>query len=197
MKMKKIIMILSFTLVAMTVGYSQVLITLKSGKEIKAKILEVGKFEVKYKDFSNQSGPTFIAEQSDISMIRYEDGSIAVAADDKETDEDTSRTTGHDLYTRGQFDASRFYRAKFTGTFLVTALLNPLLGLIPAITCSSNPPKEYNLGYPSSNLMNNQDYHKGYATKAHRMKKTKVWVNYIVGTCVYITAIAVIAASGQ
>ena len=45
--MKKIIMILSFTLVAMTVGYSQDLITLKSGNEIKVKILEVGKFEVK------------------------------------------------------------------------------------------------------------------------------------------------------
>lgn len=186
------------TFLTVTMCYSQDVITLKSGEEIKSKILEVGKTQVKYKKFSNQMGPTFIVEQPDVLMIRYEDGSIAVNTNEKEIDEDSSALTGNDLYAQGQQDATRFYRPKFTGTFLVTALVNPLMGLIPAITCSANPPREYNLNYPSSVKMKNPDYRLGYMRRAHRMKKGKVWGSFITGTCVYVAIIATyLAASAE
>ncbi|WP_353717293.1 hypothetical protein [Dyadobacter sp. 676] len=54
-----------------------------------------------------------------------------------------------DLSIKGQIDAARHYKrykGAATGT-LLTSLLSPVIGLIPAILCSSTNPKIENLGY--------------------------------------------------
>lgn len=53
---------------------AQDLITLKTGEEVKSKVLEVGSTEVKYKKFENIQGPTYTILKSDIFMIKYENG---------------------------------------------------------------------------------------------------------------------------
>ena len=66
-------------------GNSQDFIFKKNGDEIKAKIVEIGKDEIKYKKFENLEGPIYVIEKSIIFLIKYENGSKDVF--NKETDE--------------------------------------------------------------------------------------------------------------
>jgi len=50
------------------------IILLKSGDEIKAKVLEITDQQIKYKDFDFQSGPTRNLNISEVFMITYENG---------------------------------------------------------------------------------------------------------------------------
>lgn len=53
---------------------AQDIITKKNAEEIKAKVIEVGKDEVKYKRHGNETGPTYTLPIADIFMIKYENG---------------------------------------------------------------------------------------------------------------------------
>jgi hypothetical protein len=71
---------LAFAVLAGTVSMlnAQDVITLKNGNEIRAKVLEIGINEVKYKQSANQSGPTYTLNKSDIFRIKFENGDIEV-----------------------------------------------------------------------------------------------------------------------
>jgi len=53
---------------------AQDLITLKTGEEMEAKVLEINDQEIKYKKSSNMDGPTYSIKKSEIFMIKYENG---------------------------------------------------------------------------------------------------------------------------
>lgn len=53
---------------------AQDVITKKNGDDIKAKVLEVGTSEVKYKLFEEPNGATYSLKKSDILLITYESG---------------------------------------------------------------------------------------------------------------------------
>ncbi len=55
--------------------YSQDLIVLNSGEQIKSIVLEVGLTEIKYKKFDNRSGPVYVISKADVSYVIYENGS--------------------------------------------------------------------------------------------------------------------------
>jgi hypothetical protein len=74
MGMKRFIGILLCLLGSVTVTNAQDIITKKNGDEIKAKVLEIGVKEVKYKRFGNESGPTYTLSKSEIFLIKYENG---------------------------------------------------------------------------------------------------------------------------
>jgi hypothetical protein len=57
-------------------GYAQDIIVTKDSKRIDAKVLEVNISEVKYKNFSNQDGPTYTILKSGIASIVYENGTV-------------------------------------------------------------------------------------------------------------------------
>jgi hypothetical protein len=105
--------------------------------------------------------------------------------------------SGAELYSLGQTDAKKYYKGyKGAGTgTLITSLVSPLLGLIPAIACSSTRPKEINLDYPNPNFMQNSDYYKGYTDKAKKIKKKKVWTNWWIGFGVNVVAAVVLVTS--
>jgi len=69
-------MYLTMMLVIFTAGFgfSQDVITKKTGEEIKVKVLEVGNSEIKFKKFENQDGPVYSIPRLEILMIRYENG---------------------------------------------------------------------------------------------------------------------------
>ena len=71
--MKKIIFFGIFTLIAF-VSKSQDIIIKKSGDEIKAKVLEIGISEIKYKRFDFQDGPDYTISKSEVVLVRYENG---------------------------------------------------------------------------------------------------------------------------
>jgi hypothetical protein len=91
---------------------------------------------------------------------------------------------------KGQVDATIYYKGyKGAGTgTLIAGLFSPLLGLIPAIACSSTKPKETNLHYPSAELMKNPDYFRGYTQKARKIKQGKVWMNWGIAFGVNLVA---------
>ena len=88
--MKKIILPVLISIFSMTLCWSQDTIKTKTKECISAKILEVTTTEIKYKKFDNLDGPTFTIPKSDVSMIRYKNGTMdiiknnSVAIDDKD-----------------------------------------------------------------------------------------------------------------
>lgn len=75
--MKKLFFLLT-TLVAYVCASGQDIIVTKDGKKIEAKITEVSKFEIKYKEFDYQDGPIFILDTSEIATVTYGNGKIVV-----------------------------------------------------------------------------------------------------------------------
>lgn len=73
-------------------AFAQDLITKKSGEDIKAKILEIGQSEIKYKKFDNLSGPIYTISISDILIVRYENGTNEVFEQTKKTDDESYST---------------------------------------------------------------------------------------------------------
>lgn len=192
--MNKLFIILLFTLFCTNLFYSQDLITLKNSEDIKAKVIEVTPTELKFKRFDNIDGPLFTLLKSEILIVRYENGTKDVFNSDKnDTSIKVDENIG-DFFIKGQTDASKFYKeykGAGTGT-LITGLVSPIVGLIPAIACSSTTPKDLNLGYPNSELMKNSDYYNGYTQKAKKIKQGKVWKNWGIALGVNLVAAIVL-----
>lgn len=72
--MKNIISIIGVLL--MSIGYlsAQDIIICRNGDEIESKILKISKSEIEYKKWSNQDGPTYTLEKSEVFMIKYPNG---------------------------------------------------------------------------------------------------------------------------
>lgn len=60
------------------VAYAQDVIIKRDATKIEAVIQEVSKDEIRYKNYSNQSGPTFVLSTDDISSIIYSNGDVQV-----------------------------------------------------------------------------------------------------------------------
>ncbi|GAB3814733.1 hypothetical protein GCM10028895_08110 [Pontibacter rugosus] len=147
---------------------AQDMIMKRSGEKVEAKVLEITPSEIKYKRFSNQEGPIYILPKADVTLIQYADnssesfelevssragasmtGTKDVVADKQViADADATTTASEEsslsLYVKGQTDASMYYdgyKAAGTAT-LVTSLLSPVIGLIPAVVCSVTTPQE-------------------------------------------------------
>lgn len=70
--MKKVISI-ALSLAALNIAAQDVVVK-KDGSTILAKVLEVNQDNIKYKKFSNQNGPTYTINLSDIMSVNYENG---------------------------------------------------------------------------------------------------------------------------
>jgi hypothetical protein len=81
--MKKSLFIFLFTVIVSVVN-AQDVITLKNGSDIRAKVTEIGTNEVKYKQFSNLSGPAYTIRKSDIFRIKYENGEVDIFDSEQE-----------------------------------------------------------------------------------------------------------------
>lgn len=69
----------TFSLLACTLLVSaQDIITLKTGEEIKAKVVEIEPSVIKYKKWENLSGPAYSLNKSEVFMVQYENGSKEV-----------------------------------------------------------------------------------------------------------------------
>ena len=61
---------------------AQDIIVTKEGKDIQAKVLEITETEIKYLDFENQEGPTYVMNKTNVVLIRYENGKNEVFSND-------------------------------------------------------------------------------------------------------------------
>jgi hypothetical protein len=69
--MKITTLILFFLLVSMTTAIAQDYIVLKTGTEVKCKIVKLSPKEVEYKPFDNLDGPTIAIDRKTVFMFRY------------------------------------------------------------------------------------------------------------------------------
>ncbi len=81
----------------------------------------------------------------------------------------------------GSLDAKKYYKGyKGAGTgTLIVSIINPILGLAPAIGLTSGTPLD--LMYPNEELMKDQKYRDDYIYTAKRIRSKKVWRNWGVG----------------
>jgi hypothetical protein len=188
--MKKIIFYTVITICTLTNSFSQDMITKKTSEDIKAKVIEVTINEIKYKKFDNLNGPLFTLLKSDVLMIRYENGSKDIFNEVQNTV--TANASSNDMSIKGKQDAITNYKGKSSGagwTAAATILTSPVLGLIPAITCSSTEPSDENLNYKDPELMKNNDYNTAYTKQAHKTKKKKIWTSFGVGSGAWLLLI--------
>lgn len=57
-----------------SLSFAQDIIVKKDGTTIQAKVIKVTKFDVEYKKFDNQNGPTYTISTKDLQCINYENG---------------------------------------------------------------------------------------------------------------------------
>jgi Outer membrane protein beta-barrel domain len=72
--MKNMFTIIIFSLVCMTTAFAQDFIVLKTGTEIKCKIVKLTPKEIEYKAFDNLDGPIITIEKPTVFMLRYANG---------------------------------------------------------------------------------------------------------------------------
>ena len=85
---------------------AQDLITKKDGTDIKAKVLEVNRSELKYKLWNNLEGPTYSIDIFDVLLIRYQNGTNEVFNLQNTSSEASSpitRSQVSDSFHRGYF----------------------------------------------------------------------------------------------
>ena len=73
--MKKVFFGLVFLCLTHAMAAQDVIIT-TDAKKIESTILEVSKTEIKYKEFANPNGPTFVLSTDEISSIIYANGQV-------------------------------------------------------------------------------------------------------------------------
>lgn len=181
--MTKTFFLALFLMVALTRVSAQDVIIKRTNEEILAKVTEVSVTEVKFKRFDNQNGPLYTLLKSEIAKIRYENGTIDSFKIEYIPQTYTQNNSfNSELFLQGQTDAIKYYKGQGAGfgTFAATTL-TLYLGLIPAIACSSTPPRDNNLNYPNPDLMKNFDYNRGYTQKAYKIKKRNTWTGFGIG----------------
>jgi hypothetical protein len=195
------------------ISFSQDTLQFKNGTKIQVIVKEINPENIKYKKFDNQEGPMITVLKNEVTSIKYANGTIdvldtvvsqvetpkiqSVPSPDSPQPYYNANTnppplTKQDyeaMFQQGTSDAKTYYRGykgAGTGTFFAALLGGPLLGLIPAVACSSTPPSQNSLGYPNYELVKNAEYKAGYNQEAKKIKSKKVWGNFGIGTLVLL-----------
>lgn len=65
------------------ISYSQDIIYTRKQGEIKAKVVEIGTNEIKYKNYDNQDGPVIVIRKAEVRKIQYQNGKEDIIVPDK------------------------------------------------------------------------------------------------------------------
>ena len=179
--MKNILLFILFVCLSNIIK-AQDTLSMRSCENILVKVIEVGTTEVKYKKLDNLNGPIFSILKSDLLIVKYENGTKDDFSSIKKIEENNLYVI--DDSVQGKNDAQRFYNGYKTAGNAVVATGYFLPLLIPALSISiattTNLPKDENLNYPSKSLMQNEKYANSYRQEAQKIKKRKVWLNFLI-----------------
>ena len=191
------IFLLAFLILSVFSSVGQDLIINKSGDTTKAIVLAVFYDNIQYRKFENPNGPVLTVSKYDLSEVRYSNGEFDVFIEWKKPQPADTIAEAIDsnkvLYDLGMKDADisyKGYHPAATGTFITSALLSPVIGIVAVGACNTDKPTE-NLGFPDPILQADSFYHKGYMTAATRKKSKKVWANFYFGTLTWIILVAI------
>ncbi len=202
-------------------SFAQDVITKKNGDEINAKVTEVSTTEIKYKKTDNPD-VVYTILKTDVFMIKYSNGTKDIFNESTPvttTQTTTATTTNQNTNTtvnntatntatttantqsdceKAESDAKNDYKANgaMWGTFFTTGLVSPVVGLIPAIACSSTKPPIYSLDIPLA-YSTNDVYKKCYQDKAWGIKKSQTWTGYGSGVLVFLSVILIVVSTSS
>lgn len=171
------------------------LIIFRNADEINCKVVQIDSKEVYYKSPNNDV--LYTCQKDRVLMIRYSNGTKEVFRQDVSVESDRNPEM---MRSKGRQDATNYYRGErggAGGTFIVTFLLGPIIGLIPASACTSTPPKTKNMITPNRSLLSNADYISGYQEAALPIKKRKIWRSYGAACLTLLGLLVIIAATSH
>ena len=96
--MKKILILTVALLTAFNLFAQDIIIT-SDAKRIEAKILEVSSSEIKYKEFNNLEGPTFILTNDELNTVIYQNGTIKTFEHSAKPAPQPVNNTGYNNYS--------------------------------------------------------------------------------------------------
>ena len=195
--MKKIIFLTLFIISSLNICNGQDVIVKTTGENIQAKVLEIGLTEIRYLHFDNPTGPTYVILKSEVSLIKYANGTrdnftTTVIPKSDSTAKADSVVAVTDFFLKGRFDSRKYYKGYHDagmGTFVLT-LVSPEVGLATGIICSSLTPKGDKLNFPNAAMRENPKYNLGYTQEAMKIKQHDVWEKW--GIAMGINTVAVI-----
>lgn len=177
----------------------QDLIIRKNGDSLQVRVTDVNHSDLRYKRWDNPDGPYYTIYKSDLGRVHYANGTVDTfnKVRVRAFASDSTIVIEGNPYLAGMRDAERYYdgyKAAGTGT-LITSLVSPVVGLIPAIASSSTRPSNDLLNYPNEKWMQNPEYEKGYRKQAKQIKQGKVWKNWGIGFGVSLIVALLVVSS--
>lgn len=94
--------------------FAQDVIVLKSGDEIKSKVLEVSTDQIKYKKWENIDGPDYSSLKSDVFMIKYQNGTKEVFKSQESSKTSIVPASSNDEKKNDAFETlNKFFKNRF------------------------------------------------------------------------------------
>jgi len=160
-------------------AFSQDTLYLLNQKKIICRVLRTNVANVIYsKNDTLAKVKEILVPKSQVRLIAYANGNFEILSLKKIMPSEINS-----MFIKGGADATKYYTdpGGSVGTGIASFATGGILGLIPAIACSSTKPKITNLGLPKDAPVTNRDYMLGYFFQAKKMKQKKVWTGYTVG----------------
>lgn len=83
--MRQILSVLFTLFLFANIAYSQDILYTTAGSKLKGRVTEINLKDIKYKDFSNLEGPTYVISKTDVVLIQYANGTTEVINDNPNT----------------------------------------------------------------------------------------------------------------
>jgi hypothetical protein len=162
-------------------SFSQDLIILKTGEEIKAKVLEYDEYFIRYRLFDDLTAKIQSESKKNVLLIKYNNGTTIVF-DNKNTDiqNDTSTITSiiYDLEEIAKKDAQTNYNPTLPVVLAgCTSCCIPGIGIFTALV----PPNMKNYNMPVE-FAYNSDYVNFYGEEVKKIKQKKVLIMTTIST---------------
>jgi len=110
----KLMLLCSIACFSIHLCYSQDIIILKNGDEIKSKVEEVTSDFIKYKKWENQDGPTYTSNKTDVFMIKYINGTKDVFNQTSNSLNQNLQNSGNDIKKNEALETlNKFFKNRF------------------------------------------------------------------------------------
>jgi hypothetical protein len=173
-------------------AFSQDVITLLNGDEIKAKVTDITPTEVYYLlPAGSVSQPRTLGKWL-VMYIRYNNGSED--SDVYKDVTDLSLLSDSDICNKARTDAGIYYdySSPAAKSFLGSLLLTPVIGYFTADLINKTVPLDDDkLNIPRHEFVTNNIYQYCYRNEAIKIKKKQVWGNFWKGAICEVTIVGI------
>ncbi|WP_034256798.1 hypothetical protein [Adhaeribacter aquaticus] len=161
---------------------AQDIILKTDGEEINATVTEITLTDVVYKHpDSLQSLPQTLPKHA-VFMIKYANGTKEIISQTSSGLPRGMEPTPENMYELGRSDARKYYKGNAVMWGSAAASVLVPYGYIVPIVIALNKPKIGLNDIPDANLLQNQDYMRGYQKQAHNRKIGKAATGMGIGT---------------